>query len=1131
MKTEQDLLVRAIQERCPIVLILGQGAWIEPDGKDPVLNMALEHIGLEGHSEISWRSLLRTTALNTSFYEWLAERFECRVAPSPLAILREIPWSAVFTSTLDQTLKLMLTGQGREPEVVLSKDQEPRMSRSRARPPIYHLFGHSASLSDPNASPPKDLSELNTRRVGHAVPMLNRVLDTATAFGLIVVDGLIPGKDWLRIDDIIGAIGRAAPEQVLWCGGQPSLGTDDTIDFDTAVQARRILVVPERFGSVLAELRAFGRLPALSSPESEEPGIVSFRDGGRLITKPSERLRIEAVASIVDDAWTAFLAPLMPTSEYIAFRRFHGDLEGPRTLVDGARRGFAIERDFEQVLFQRVNSAIENHASLDGPLILHGQSGTGKSVALARVVAKVREKKAAAVLYAIGRLPQPQDISDFCKGAEEHGAKSTLIVCDANLDVEPYHELLKRLRSIGRRVVVLGSRYRFTDGKNFSLGIEVPATLSENEQIQLASIFRQYLGEEIDQDTVLSSNILAFLYRILPPSRPRIGSGLGAEARATEKTLRLRGSSRIEAIPDTQIAQQMVRAGYSEEYRRLFNEDQNQALDMGDAAGKIIDLVMVPGSLSCFVPVNLLLRTVANTFSGKTEVIYKLFRDLDLFRWKWADSECSELLIAPRLSLEAELICKRRLGGPENESSIIIELIQSVRSTIDKEHELNFLFSLLRNISSDGPRRSRYSEAYVKIAKALTELREQYGVVNASLMLQESAFRRAAIRESATQDDDGSLLEEAREAVQQALDMSASSWSKFMSKRTRQNLQVERASIYGFLAYSSALKAASGNKIWQSYETARIAIRKAVSVTDSYFPLDIGLWVPADILSKSNCLTEMQRSELKADIYDILYQVDPQSFSISQREKFQIRRMKVGKMLQDDTMTEDAFQKLDASDSTAGYYLRAREIAPSLMHNGETFNPEERERAGAAADFLRSNFDRIDNDDRCLSLLLECMWIFEIGRRPFVGNRQPLPHDNSTRHKFLRIVRDLNEASGSAPRNVTRYLEAVLTWITGEIRLAEELFKVLDRDTAYEDHGRVFRRHVLSVNDQKPHRFSGRIEKEISEGHWWIRVEELGQSIKLLSRDFVRQEPGYGREIGDFAIAFNFIGPIADPIK
>ena len=139
---------------------------------------------------------------------------------------------------------------------------------------------------------------------------------------------------------------------------------------------------------------------------------------------------------------------------------------GPRLLVEGTRRAFAIERDFEGQLLSQVSAALADHSRLDSPIVLEGQSGTGKSVALARLVAKVREDKAAAVLYAIDRIPQSQEVSDFCEDAERSHARVTLIVCDANADVDGYDELLSGLRSRGRRVVVVGSQYRAgeTDG-------------------------------------------------------------------------------------------------------------------------------------------------------------------------------------------------------------------------------------------------------------------------------------------------------------------------------------------------------------------------------------------------------------------------------------------------------------------------------------------------------------------------------------------------------------------------------------------------------------------------------------------------------------------------------------------
>ena len=91
--------------------------------------------------------------------------------------------------------------------------------------------------------------------------------------------------------------------------------------------------------------------PTSRYPSRKKPKSSASKVAGGSRRTPEERLRVEAVASVVDDAWTAFLPPLGPDAEYVAFRRFHGDLGGNRLLVEGGRRGFAIERDFEGISF------------------------------------------------------------------------------------------------------------------------------------------------------------------------------------------------------------------------------------------------------------------------------------------------------------------------------------------------------------------------------------------------------------------------------------------------------------------------------------------------------------------------------------------------------------------------------------------------------------------------------------------------------------------------------------------------------------------------------------------------------------------------------------------------------------
>jgi hypothetical protein len=44
-------------------------------------------------------------------------------------------------------------------------------------------------------------------------------------------------------------------------------------------------------------------------------------------------------------------------------------------------------------------------------------------------------------------------------------------------------------------------------------------------------------------------------------------------------------------------------------------------------------------------------------------------------------------------------------------------------------------------------------------------------------------------------------------------------------------------------------------------------------------------------------------------------------------------------------------------------------------------------------------------------------------------------------------------------------------------------------------------------------------------------VNVLNRRVQLLSRDFSDIELAYGRTVPLFAIAFNYIGPIADPVR
>ena len=272
---------------------------------------------------------------------------------------------------------------------------------------------------------------------------------------------------------------------------------------------------------------------------------------------------------------------------------------------------------------------------------------------------------------------------------------------------------------------------------------------------------------------------------------------------------------------------------------------------------------------------------------------------------------------------------------------------------------------------------------------------------------------------------------------------------------------------------------------------------------------------------------------MTADIYDILDQVDLRALKPEQQEKFDVRRLKTAFAVGDQELSAEAFADLIDRGSAAGCYLHARRIAPVWDGDGreETFSNSEREKARSAAEFLEKYPSLVSQDPRCLSLLLDCRWICEVGRRPFVGQRQPLPARPSAQSVLLEVVTKLNEASGENPRNVTRYLGAALTWLGGGEKTAMEMFRELDRDTEYEDASRVVRRHLIADEDGRAIEFEGRVEGGPHGGSWNVRLEgHRQQLVRLLERDFPEYDIAYGRQIRGFGVAFNFIGPIATPI-
>jgi hypothetical protein len=1128
-----ELFAEAIREGRPVVLFAGQSFGTAESGNDPILDALLDRLGREDRSS-GWRGAL-VGGMADADMEWLAERFD-RSVPSEAALRAfDVGWSGVFTSSIDPQFARRFATRGRQPESVLSRSTYARVSRSRSRPPIYYLLGKSDGTI-PDVRAPRTTVDLSRRIAAHATEFLNRVAETATTRGVVVMAGYDPRLDWLPLDAVLAPLSERGGPRVLWFGTadeQSSEIADDMI-------SRGLLVsTPMTLASSISKLEFEGRIDVIGSAAPDEPGMVSVTQGVLDIT-PALRLRVEASAAIVDDQWTEEPEPLDGLALHEAFRRFHGDLGGFRMLVEGVARGFAIKRDFEADLWKTFGAVLRRPQS-DRVIIVHGQSGTGKSVAVARLTVEIRRQLKLPVVVATNRIPNYADIEAFCSEAERAGAPITVLICDASQTPHRYWDLASALQSMGRRLVVVGTSYRIDERLRDGLSqfVEAPAQISGAESSALAEVVLRFgHAGSLAASPTEGSSILAMLYRTISAGRERITAGVSGEARAVESVVRDR-ARRAPAPPGrSALADQLIAAGIADPSLALFKDDERLATLGQDAAGQLIDYVMAAGRLNCPVPLNLVMRALGQSAHPiNLDQIAHLFADLDLFRWRATDAEGSDLLISPRLQLEAELICRRRLGDRMREIERLIELIRCVRPTgVDRTAERYFLLDLLQKLDREGPRGNEYRSGYLAFADALQGLREKNGVVDAALMLRECVFRRQAVWsldgrdpvEERTEDERLAILNTARTTVEKALQL-IDAGDLRASKRTKLNLTAERASIYGYLAVQRG-RSDDNEAMWSDYLAAKTASARAVALSDDYHAIDIALWTSSDVL-KGAKLSDERRAEVLADLYAALDLADSSMLTANQQVRYYERRARVAAVIKDRDLSIEALAKLESAAPAAATFLIATRQAEPIDTVEPPFDERTRELAGATADFLSARAaGGFGDDPRCQRLLVRLRWAHATGERILRGERGRTPARSDSILELLSTVCRLNERLGPAARNQERFLEAVLFWLAKDVSRAIEIWRSLSRDTEYEDRSRVIRRLLMTREDGLPIRFRGRVEGLKGTDDWLVRVEGLNATVPLHAHEFRNEDLAQGRELRDFGIAFNYVGPIADPL-
>lgn len=1031
---------------------------------------------------------------------------------------RQYAWSGVYTSGTTRAFAEAFATSTRASTSFGAMARTP--SRSPSDLEVRFLFGgtHLPEAERPASSPIE--TARSRQRSNRELDRL--VTETVTPRGTVVVEGWSPG-DHLDVLDLVPALALLGTDQAHLFSS--SEWTNDEL-IQSLVGSGQLTLHTESLEEALGQLLEAGAVKGASEARSNSQHVVALGDGFVDIDIHTWN-QIRRSARPVD---LELLTPPIFSSDatrYQEFRNFVGATEGvPRWR--GIAAGMNLDRDFELELRSQVRQALDGQA-LPSPILISGQTATGKSVALAALAMELARSGEFAVLHQARRTVRPsvEDLDMYAAWAAEHGAAATVLVWDGMVAPSEYEGVARQLHARGRRVLVVGSKYKspddFESAIDASTVIPAPAELSDNETRQLLGILSTFGYEPMRPTQDVPTNFLGFLYRMLPETEQQLRAGLSNEMRSAEKLMASlaheRGKGDHASAGLTAVHAALLDAGLVlEELLPVDTRDvplSAQTFAERAPIQRVTTLVLVAGRHGIPVPIDLALRLLGR--EG-----YQSVRDAlsasDIVRE--IDDDSGDYFLGTRSHLEAELLAQHEIPtGVEIE--VIAEAVASIRVTegfSGGSDEVEFLVKLLERVGPSSNQKGSYQRYFGEIADALRARRTELGRIHPRLALQESSFSRGRAHWQQASgvgsvEDRVAVLEFNRDLLDEVLADQAT------RGLMRLSLSVELASTLGAIIheYSEAGQVMSLNGLGSRLDDVLKAVFAARAVDPgNLHPVDVLAWSTRDAIN-AGVFSPSERVDRLASAIATIQSVDTNSLSESQRAALDSRAAMLNKLLGNDDEAWAYLHSLELNTSPAALYFLAQFEAQSGAA-GEAH----------ALNRLRNADHSVRTDWRCAQLLIDLTWKEITGERLLAGARAPLHFDERAMREVSRLASAL--ADSELPDGYRlQFIRAMAAFDAGHFEFATKLFREVS-DTSRQLAKRVYTSYVLADKADEPITFTGRVESADTR-YGWVWVDQLSTRVRFEPRIFSAGGVfAQGQQLPPFYIGFKLSsGAVAEP--
>lgn len=1119
-QTDQDFIDRL--KLGPTFLFLGQATWALQDGADPVL-AAVQHLSnFEGSGLADPRSVAEGWE---AAYQRLNELTVRGALPPSVHELARVPWNGVLTSGIDSRVTRTFEADWRRVLTLTGVDSDARTPRSPTELNLWMLFG-GVQLSDDDR-PPTDAFTfaIHHQRAQETLSYLADALITPR--GVLAIEGYDPNTDWLSPETLVGLLNRLQPGQAHLFSATEEVVSNPLI----AAAIQRSLVT--------AHVES---LPALlSSHPSLDVGLLQggvssakvIRLGGDAVELPADLWNSTITsARPMDDV---VLRPYGRASDAVRYQRFRSFMGATDGATDWAAiaSGFNFEREFESLLWNRAHEDASS-AGQSEPLILEGQTSSGKSIALAALGVRLANEGRLAALHVSSQFGRPQRaaIDRFAAWAETKGAEGTVLLWDGMADSDEYFELHRELKARGRRVAIVGTSY-IDIARRRRRAVLAPAQLTEAESSRLAGWLSSFGIELSDRDLSYIADhpsFLGVLYRLLPDSRRKVRDGLSLELRRAEADMeRLAKEYRSAAELQSEMssmAYALAKAGI--ELPDFVRRDATTPVvevpfGQRSTAEQLTAIVVAAGRRNLKVPLELVLRTIGRDGAS---VVVDVVKQFDIIRW--TDDERGDQFLGTRNSLEAELLASADLRDARREVDVICALLSHLKPGSGAGGpEVEFAVDLLKRIGPDSPDRARFVSHYLLICAALAEARTKTSRPHERLVLYEANFAREWVMWAQDRDEPDTSRAERLRVLETAGQLLEETLPGAQHPNNRRNLLVEFASVLGARAYEQSTPDAPSGDLYPIAAKIVELIGEARALDqENYYPVDVLSWVSVRLVQKGY-VSQRDGVNLAADALASLVGLERANLSQKQQAMYDGRMRQLAKLLGDDALSEQQLDLLSQNDDPAAYFLLALIDSGLAAHDDGIPNPAALE---TALERLRNAPEPVRQDWRCARFMLDLFWMVKTGKRFMQGDRETLAFESSDWEQCLDMVA-LARGLASFDQYRADFLRGLAYFHLGSMQQMFTAFEQLNRETQSLTR-RVIATYVFADASGTPVKLTGQVKSvrpDGSNGRVWI--PELGIELPFIPRRFNLDDIRPNSLLPDFWISFNMRGPYADPVR